>query len=198
MRHRHWMAWILSASSSACGGDNAPEERSEDAGGALSDASQPMDASAMLDATLADGAATSSPDAGQMIGAPCTAHSQCPAPYPFCAIDGTERYCTMQECTQSNPCPEGYECDQGVGMSYCRKWGVGRPCSRSSDCVGAADYCEAFSTKVCLISECASDTSKCPDDYGCCDLTAFIQTSVCVPLSSLQGGVCADGRAPLP
>jgi hypothetical protein len=106
------------------------------------------------------------PVVGQELGAACTGEGTCRAPYPYCATDGADKYCTVQGCGATTPCPTSYRCEQG----FCAKvTGLGKACSSPADCAGTdAVFCNTFAGSTCVVQGCAADTSLCPAGSVCC------------------------------
>lgn len=133
------------------------------------------------------------------IGAACTGPEGCQEPFPYCATDGAERYCTLQSCEASS-CPGGYACAQQTGgPSYCAKLpeGLNKPCMSDADCAaGEAKFCETMFAKTCQVSDCATGANQCPGSYGCCELAPGF--SLCTPPTQLANGQCMFGMLVTP
>lgn len=129
---------------------------------------------------------------------PCSATSPCTEPYPYCANVAGDQYCTSTGCTRNADCPTDYVCRSDGDVRFCGALtGLGKACTENGACAGTeALYCETLQAKVCLAKGCAS-SSACPNGWSCCDLTRFIQTSLCVPTSYLDEGKCLDGNLPV-
>jgi hypothetical protein len=137
---------------------------------------------------------------GQVVlGQPCSSDAECGGDYPLCASTTSGGYCTSTGCTSHSDCSSPWYCESGASPSYCHMppTGLGVSCASDADCAGFdAAYCELGQSHTCLISECASAPDKCKS-WACCDLSAFLGTSLCVPQDQLQGGKCFDGSAPV-
>jgi hypothetical protein len=131
--------------------------------------------------TCKDGFVKDSPTAschesvGQPIGAACSDESTCTDPYPYCASDGPNKYCTSQDCTGTD-CPSGYTCETRTDSKFCAKLpsGIDAPCATNADCSAfAASECNPFSMK-CLLGSCATGKTHCPNGWSCCDVGMFM------------------------
>jgi hypothetical protein len=118
---------------------------------------------------------------GQVIGEECSDNSSCNDPYPYCAADGPEHYCTQENCTNET-CPNGYTCETVDSGKFCAKLpsGIGEPCTTNEDCTAFdANQCDGFNKK-CVLGGCATGKVKCPSTWACCDLSAIVPgISVC-------------------
>jgi hypothetical protein len=125
---------------------------------------------------------------GQVIGAECSDASSCIEPYPYCASDGPERYCTLENCTDSN-CPDGYTCETIESQKFCAKLptGLDATCTSNEDCAAFdASECDTFNRK-CVLGGCAAGRVQCPSTWICCDIGMFLPgTSFC----AAPGGMC--------
>jgi hypothetical protein len=95
------------------------------------------------------------------------------------------------ECESSSECPTGELCDT-FGSRRCTTapTGLGSSCTSAADCAGGeATYCDAYSTRSCVVEGCKELGGVCPGDYLCCDYT-IIGRSLCVPPKSAPGGQC--------
>jgi hypothetical protein len=143
------------------------------------------------------------PSEGQVIGADCSGAEACTEPYPYCATDGTERFCTKQDCDPGD-CPPGYSCDSSQSPSFCAKLpsGLGVPCTPGGNECAAfeANYCESFMAHTCFVQGCATGQLTCPGEYGCCDLSglAGMALSLCIEPALLSGGTCPVGVLVMP
>lgn len=135
------------------------------------------------------------------IGSECMDDDGCSAPFPHCAADGDEKYCSVQDCTATS-CPSGFACEGMGSSSFCKKLpkGLGAPCMSMEDCAdGEAKLCDTQMTHTCILTGCANGDVKCPGYYGCCDLNSLVPgLSVCTPPSSLPDGKCAFGTLVTP
>jgi hypothetical protein len=136
------------------------------------------------------------------IGTPCTGADSCQDPFPYCASDGAEGYCTAQGCTATS-CPTGYTCEQASDAAYCGKLpaGLGKACTSDADCAdGAAKSCDTFMSHTCILTGCASGELTCPGSYACCDVSAILPGfSVCIPPVALTAdGNCTVGTKVTP
>lgn len=151
-------------------------------------------------ARLTPTSACSEVQAGQVVlGQPCSSDAECGGDFPHCASAGDSGYCTSAGCTSHADCSSPWYCESGGSLSYCHMppTGLGVSCASDADCAGFdAAYCETGQSHTCLISACASAPDKCKS-WACCDLSAFLGTSLCVPQDQLQGGKCFDGSAPV-
>jgi len=126
------------------------------------------------------------------LGMACTEDASCPAPFPYCAEDGAERYCSVPNCEPSS-CPSGYSCEQGSAGMYCAKLpaGLGRACTTDADCASEAMICDIM-TQTCVLTGCATDQVACPSTHVCCDMSAFAPgLSLCS--TPTPDGQCAFG-----
>jgi hypothetical protein len=112
---------------------------------------------------------------GQALGATCTGEGSCSAPYPYCASDGADKYCTTQGCTSNKDCPASYRCEQPGAGGFCAKVsGLTTACTAAAECAGLdASDCNPF-LKQCVIPSCKAATSICPNGFVCCDLSAIM------------------------
>jgi hypothetical protein len=135
------------------------------------------------------------------VGAECAGDSECGEPFPYCAADGDEHYCSVTDCTATS-CPSGFACDHTDASSFCKKLpkGLGAMCTSDSDCAaGEAKFCDSQMTHTCILTGCASGDVKCPGFYGCCDLNSLVPgLSVCTPPSALPDGKCSFGTLVMP
>lgn len=118
--------------------------------------------------------------------------------YSYCAVDspGANGYCTARDCTQNDECDEGYACELEASPSYCSAppTGQGEACGTSADCSGYdAGYCEAFTSKRCLVDNCLSAEVTCHGSWVCCDYGDLLGVSICIPAESLDQGECPSG-----
>jgi hypothetical protein len=136
---------------------------------------------------------------GGVLGAACSADTPCADPYPYCASANGQSFCTTQGCTSQGQCPVGWVCDAPGPAGFCRQpTGLGKSCTKSSDCAGGeATFCETFVTMTCIVEKCASNPGLCPSGNVCCDMAALIGTSVCTPATVLMNGLCPDQKAPV-
>ncbi len=135
-------------------------------------------------------------------GAPCTSNADCSEPFPYCATDGAERYCSVQNCSATS-CLTGYACEQTNGTSYCAKLpeGLGNSCTSNADCEsGEAKTCDTMQTHSCTLQGCATKQVTCPGFWACCDLGAFVPgVSTCTAPTSLNAdGSCTFGTKVTP
>jgi hypothetical protein len=141
--------------------------------------------------------------AGQAIGATCTGNASCIEPFPYCAMDGSDPYCTKQGC-KAGECPTGYSCDAASEASFCAKLpsGIGVACTATGgECDELeANFCESFMAHVCFVEDCATGQSKCPGEYACCDLSSLVgmPRSLCFAPNQLQNGACPAGTLVTP
>lgn len=131
------------------------------------------------------GGATCEPVVGQELGAACTGTGTCTEPYPYCATDGADKYCTDQ-CVSNTDCPLSYRCETG----FCAKvTGLGEACTKSEDCAGTDSlFCNTFAASTCVVDDCAGDTSKCPNGSVCCAIGTNSSCAVgttCMPPTML-------------
>ena len=135
------------------------------------------------------------------IGGDCTGDDGCSDPFPYCAPDGDEMYCSAKDCTATS-CPSGFACEKTDGSSFCKKLpkGLGASCTSMDDCAdGAAKFCDTQMTHTCILTGCANGDVQCPGYYGCCDLNALVPgLSVCTPPSALPDGKCSFGTLVTP
>lgn len=135
------------------------------------------------------------------IGADCTGNDSCSDPFPYCAADGDEHYCSAEKC-DAESCPTGYACEKTDASSFCKKLpkGLGASCMSNDDCAsGEAKYCDSVQTHMCILAGCAKGDVKCPSYYGCCDLNSLVPgLSVCTPPSGLPDGKCPYGTLVTP
>jgi hypothetical protein len=135
------------------------------------------------------------------IGAECSDSASCSEPFPYCAADGDEHYCSAEDCTATS-CPSGFACEKTDSASFCKKLpkGLGASCMSNDDCAdGAAKFCDTQMTHACILTGCANGDVKCPGFYGCCDLNALVPgLSVCTPPSGLTDGKCSFGTLVTP
>lgn len=135
---------------------------------------------------------------GQEIGATCSDNTACSDPFPYCAADGGESYCTKQKC-KAGDCPSGFSCDETPDPSFCARLpsGIGEACTAGGNECGAfaASYCDSFMTQTCFINACATGEHTCPGEFGCCDLSSLapVPLSLCFPPNQLQNGACPVG-----
>lgn len=152
--------------------------------------------------TCEEGFSKTSPDAGCMAsgaGARCSAELPCGADYPYCVTTtASEGYCSRSGCTTNADCTTGWTCERAGDTRYCRRApsGLGVACSSSAECASfEANYCEAFSTRTCILQGCALGTVTCPNEWGCCDYAALLGAplSICASPEMLTGGSCPMG-----
>lgn len=138
------------------------------------------------------------PVAGSYPGKSCSPSDPCTDPAPLCLTWSNESYCTTRGCTRNGECPPGWLCESADG-GFCRQpTGLLDDCQSDAQCAGTdATFCERVQSFKCLIQECATNPSVCPSSYVCCDFEAFLGRSLCLPDSTLMGGVCLDGKAPV-
>lgn len=131
------------------------------------------------------------PTVGQVLGAACTGAGTCSAPYPYCATDGNEQYCTLEGCGSTKACGDGYRCSGTGSSAYCEKVsGLTTTCASSADCAAFdANSCDTVQTKKCVVALCASDPKKCAGGTVCCDLSGFMPGfSTCISGTSCPIG----------
>ncbi|HET8934509.1 MAG TPA: hypothetical protein VFN67_13765 [Polyangiales bacterium] len=107
------------------------------------------------------------------LGSTCTDNSMCSEPFLYCATDGEQHYCTVQDCDDN--CPDRYTCETRSGAKFCAKLpsGIGEACSSNDDCSAFdAAECDTFN-KRCVLGGCATGAIKCPSRWNCCDLSVF-------------------------
>lgn len=118
---------------------------------------------------------------GPALGSACEDHTMCSEPYPYCATDASEKYCTKQGCMDTD-CPADFTCEMRGGERFCAKLpsGIGEPCMANADCASYdADECDTFNKK-CVLGGCAMGKRSCPHTWVCCDLSMFVPgVSVC-------------------
>jgi hypothetical protein len=136
------------------------------------------------------------------VGDPCSDALPCTEPNPYCATVEGESFCTKPGgCTANADCPPNTVCHRQGDMRFCGSVpGLAQVCGSQAECTGTqATYCETYSAKVCLPQGCVADPASCPSAWVCCDLTRFIQTSICIPAASLalREGTCVDGSEPV-
>lgn len=115
-------------------------------------------------------------DACDTADAPCNS-----ATYSFCAAtgSGTAGTCT-KTCTTNTDCDGAYTCTTWEAQPLCRAFvGVGAPCTMTTDCVGDANYCDAFQTHSCMIQGCSLTANDCPRGLTCCDFSRFHAGNLC-------------------
>lgn len=118
--------------------------------------------------------------------------------YSYCAMNasGADGYCTTSDCSKDEDCGEGYACELSVTPSYCSAppTGQGEACGTSADCSEyQASYCEAFTSKRCLVENCVSADVTCHGAWVCCDYRDLLGVSICIPPESLDQGECPSG-----
>jgi hypothetical protein len=134
------------------------------------------------------------------VGAACTGDEGCPASFPYCATDGTDRYCSVQGCSPTS-CPSGYACEQGSAATYCGKLpvGLGEACTSDADCTKEAKFCDTMMSHKCVLKDCVTKAITCPGFYGCCDLSMLVPNfSLCFAPEALVGGKCPVGNLVAP
>lgn len=138
------------------------------------------------------------PSATSTLGQPCSDSAPCTEPYPYCATVAGESYCTNTGCNLNAECPTDWTCRSEGSVRFCGKVvGMLKPCASADACAGTeASYCEISQTKLCLVAPCESSRS-CPSGWSCCDLTNFIQTSLCIRTDLLDNGECIPGQPPV-
>jgi hypothetical protein len=125
---------------------------------------------------------------GQAIGAACEDSAGCRDPYPHCATDGSERYCTRTGCGDE-ACPDGYTCETVGDSEFCAKLptGIGEQCSSNDQCADFdASECDTFNRR-CVLGGCAVGRSSCPNTWQCCDISMFAPG---VSFCSMPGEMC--------
>jgi len=125
---------------------------------------------------------------GQAIGVTCDDSAGCRDPYPFCASDGAERYCTRSDCGDDD-CPDGYTCETIGDERFCAKLpsGIGEQCGSNDQCTEfEASECDTFNRR-CVLGGCAAGRSSCPNTWQCCDLSMFAPG---VSFCSMPGEMC--------
>jgi hypothetical protein len=133
---------------------------------------------------------------GQPIGAACSDASPCTDPYPYCASDGPDAYCTKRDCS-TDDCPSGYSCESGGGAMFCAKLptGIDAPCTSNDDCAAfEAAECNTFDKK-CVLGSCAIGKTDCPNGWSCCDIGAFIPG---ISFCAAPGGIMCPGKIVTP
>lgn len=148
----------------------------------------------------ADDSATCEEIEGSELGAACSESEPCANPNPYCATSEDEPYCTTQGCARNDDCPKDWRCGSADELRFCQRppSGFGDACESSDDCAGKeAAFCETLQTHMCIVSDCLEDPVACPSQSSCCDLKAFVGTSLCVANDFLTDGKCPDGRSPV-
>ncbi len=118
--------------------------------------------------------------------------------YDYCAVNaaGVTGYCTKKDCASDDDCDDGYACELTASPSYCSAppSGQGEACGTGADCSGyEASYCEAFSSKRCLVDNCLSADVTCHGAWACCDYGDLLGVSICIPPDSLVNDECPSG-----
>lgn len=137
---------------------------------------------------------------GSLAGTACSESQPCSDPNPYCVATTDAGFCTTRGCTRNDDCPANWRCETSESDSYCAMPPdrLGEACESSSDCsADGAAYCETLMAHVCLVKDCARHPAQCPSASVCCDLSAFIDTSLCLPKSTLVDGKCIDGMSPV-
>jgi hypothetical protein len=131
------------------------------------------------------------------LGMACTDDASCPVSFPYCAEDGAERYCSMQNCEPSS-CPSGYSCEPGSAGLYCAKLppGLGDACTTDADCSSEAMICDIM-MRTCVLSGCATQQVACPSTHVCCDLSA-VAPGLSLCSMPTPDGQCAFGMKVAP
>jgi hypothetical protein len=135
------------------------------------------------------------------LGDPCDDDADCSDDNAtYCAPDPAGGgYCTLQDCSTFEDCPEDFGCETAGATSYCARppTGLGTSCSEESDCASfEASFCETLQQDQCLQS-CLDEPGVCQGDWACCDFSMFIGTALCVPPDQLTDGACPLGGMPL-
>jgi hypothetical protein len=112
---------------------------------------------------------------------------------------------TLAACAPSHPCDPGYRVDHGAclkvapprmqddadaGSDAPRFAGdysdFGLACETQADCGGAAPFCAAPNFPLCTHLDCLTDSTICPPDWHCLDVSALSPdptvTSLCLNL----------------
>lgn len=134
--------------------------------------------------------------AGSTFGDACDETKPCTAPNPYCAASASGAdFCTSQDCTDSSDCPTLARCVAMESPSYCaRPIGLGNACMTNQDCAGTeATFCDTLVTKACAIQNCMDAENSCPNGLACCDLRAFLGTTLCVDAAAIANGMCPGG-----
>lgn len=117
------------------------------------------------------------------LGKACSPTVACDDPaFPTCSDKG---YCTASCATSAN-CGGDFTCATWEASPYCKRFptGVGASCSSSVDCAeNDATYCETLQTHSC-VATCDPTKNDCADGTGCCDLSVFGLTAMCVPVGA--------------
>jgi len=142
--------------------------------------------------TKADGACMKSE-----IGAACDATTSCGSDFPYCASSAAEGYCTS-ECADNGDCPTDWTCETQAETHYCSKprTGLGASCASSADCADFdAKFCDTFQTHTCLLADCATGDTLCPNAWACCDFSSLLGSplSICTTPEQLTSGDCPMG-----
>jgi hypothetical protein len=131
------------------------------------------------------------------LGMTCTEDASCPVSFPYCAEDGAERYCSVQNCEPSS-CPSGYSCELGSGGLYCARLpaGLGDACTTDADCPSESMICDIM-MHICVLSGCATQQVVCPSTHVCCDISA-VAPGLSLCSTPTPDGQCAFGMKVAP
>jgi hypothetical protein len=115
------------------------------------------------------------------LGKACSAQAPCSDPeFPTCTDKG---YCTKTGCETSADCGGDFTCATWETTPYCKRFptGLGDSCASSADCAGNdATFCEPLQSHSC-VATCDKTKNDCADGFGCCDLSVYGLTAMCVP-----------------
>jgi hypothetical protein len=135
-------------------------------------------------------------------GAECDpAASTCTVPSAFCqASSDGKGYCTSKGCSSHADCETGWTCATWEAEPFCRRpfTGIGKTCASTADCAGLdASFCEAFSSKSCMVAGCGLSPDTCGVGLACCDLAKLgLAVTLCLPPGSCPTAASTSGNEP--
>lgn len=99
----------------------------------------------------------------------------------------------------SDDCPPDWRCETSAEPHFCKTppKKLAEHCESSADCSEEAAYCETYMSHVCLVKDCAKQPAVCPSEFVCCDVSALVGESLCLPRSTLTDGKCIGGTLPV-
>lgn len=144
---------------------------------------------------------TDGPCEQSSIGAECTASEECSEAFPYCFIGsamstGGAGYCTTVGCEDNAGCPGSWTCEADGSERICKSLpsGLGDHCTTDDDCAGQqASFCERFQTNTCMLQDCATGTTRCPNEWSCCDYSGLLGVSLCLPPGQEAANECPSG-----
>lgn len=101
-----------------------------------------------------------------MLGDTCTTNGDCDSALCAMDVETGDSFCT-ELCSDSEPCPEGFECAGAEGGARaCRptRGGLGDACTSPSDCLSG--LCAEGATGTFCTRECVG-TGTCPEGFDC-------------------------------